>query len=364
MMSAKPLVSAIPIVASAPARTPLGVRVVAIGGGTGLSSVLSGLKAHVGREIGSPSEGLTAIVTVTDNGGSSGRLREEFGMLPPGDIRNCLVALAEDEQLLTHLFRYRFKGDGTLGGHSFGNLFLTALASVTGDFLEAVKVSSEVLAVRGRIFPATMDDVHLIAELADGRWVAGETEIAMATAPVRRVHLSCEESEPLEEALEAIAAADLIVIGPGSLYTSIVPNLLVPGIADAIAKAGAPVLFICNCMTQPGETDGYTVEDHMRVLTEHAPAVVPDMVLVNALPVSAALREKYLAKGAVQVALGFGRSGALPDPGDYEVAIPDGSGARARLIARNVVDESDLVRHDPAKLARVVLDIIGNTCST
>jgi uncharacterized cofD-like protein len=357
MFSVDSDIALLPALDAAPASTPLNLRIVAVGGGTGLSTLLSGLKAYVGREIAPPGEGLTAIVTVTDNGGSSGRLREEFGMLPPGDIRNCLVALAEDEQLLTKLFRHRFEGAGNLAGHSFGNLFLTALASVTGDFLEAVKVSSEVLAVRGRIFPATTDDVHLVAELEDGRQLEGETEIAASTVPIRRVRLSCDPCEPLEEAVEAIAAAELVVVGPGSLYTSIIPNLLVPGISDSIARSGAPVLYICNCMTQPGETDNFTVEDHLRALADHAPTVVPDMVLVNALPVSPASREKYLAKGAVQVTLGFGRREALPEPGETEVPIPGLPDRRTRLIARNVIDESDLVRHDPAKLARVILDI-------
>jgi uncharacterized cofD-like protein len=333
-----------------------GLRIAAIGGGTGLSVLLSGLKAHVGREVGLPGEGLSAIVAVTDNGGSSGRLREEFQVLPPGDIRNCMVALAEDEQLLTRLFRYRFSGDGTLSGHSFGNLFLTALAGVTGDFYEAVRASGEVLAVRGRLYPVTTQDVHLVADLEDGRTVEGETEIAAAGSPIRRVRLSCD-CEPLPEALEALASADIVVVGPGSLYSSILPNLLVPGIAEAIGASRAPVLYICNCMTQPGETTGYTVEDHVRAIVEHAPGAAPDAVLVNAHPVSAASSEKYLAEGAAQVALGFGWPDALPGPGALEVDLPVAAGGRTRLLLRNVIDETDLVRHDPAKLARVVLDI-------
>jgi uncharacterized cofD-like protein len=336
-----------------------GLRIVAVGGGTGLSVLLSGLKAHVGREIGLPGDGLSAIVTVTDNGGSSGRLREEFQVLPPGDIRNCLVALAEDEQLLTRLFRYRFQGDGTLSGHSFGNLFLTALAGVTGDFYEAVRASGEVLAIRGRLFPATTEDVHLVADLDDGRTVEGETEIASAGSPVRRVRLSCD-CRPLPEALEALAHADIVVVGPGSLYTSLLPNLLVPGIAEAIAASRAPVLYICNCMTQPGETTGYSVEDHVRALVEHAPLAAPDVVLVNAHPISEALRAKYLAEGGVQVALGFGHPEGLPGPRALEVDLPGAHGRRARLLLRNVIDETVVVRHDPEKLAGVVLDIAAS----
>jgi uncharacterized cofD-like protein len=337
-----------------------GLRVVVLGGGTGLGTLLSGLKAHVGERLAGPGEGLTAVVTVTDNGGSSGRLREEFQMLPPGDIRNCMVSLAEDEQLLTRLFRYRFAGDGTLGGHSFGNLFLTALTEVTGDFLEAVKMSSEVLAIRGRIFPSTTDDVHLIAELVDGRMIEGEREIVAAGGAIRRVHLSCPGCSALPDAVEAIEEADVIVLGPGSLYSSVIPNLLVPGLAEAIEAASAPVIYVCNCMTQPGETDGYTVERHVRAIVEHAPGAAPDIVLANALPVSEAARAKYLAKGADQVMLGFGRDGVLPEPGQREVVLPGGLGRTALLIAKTVIDEADLVRHDSRKLADVVLDIASS----
>jgi uncharacterized cofD-like protein len=334
-----------------------GLRIVALGGGTGLSSLLSGLKAHVGREIGQPGDGLTAIVTVTDNGGSSGRLREEFQVLPPGDIRNCMVALAEDEQLLTRLFRYRFRGDGTLAGHSFGNLFLTALTSVMGDFSEAVRVSGEVLAIRGRLYPVTTEDVHLVAELADGRTVEGEQEILAAGSPVRRVRLSRPECRALPEALEVVARADIIVVGPGSLYSSVLPNLLVPGIAEAIAASRVPVLYICNCMTQPGETAGYTVEDHINALVAHAPAAAPDTILVNAHPISDASREKYLAEGASQVELGFGHVGVHVASAEFDIEVPGLPGRKARILLRNVIDENLVVRHDPAKLASVVLDL-------
>jgi uncharacterized cofD-like protein len=334
-----------------------GLRIVALGGGTGLASLLSGLKAHVGREIGQPGEGLSAIVAVTDNGGSSGRLREEFQVLPPGDIRNCMVALAEDEQLLTRLFRYRFRGDGTLAGHSFGNLFLTALTGVTGDFFEAVRASSEVLAIRGRLFPVTTDDVHLVAELTDGRIVEGEQEIGVAGSAIRRVRLSVPGCRPLPEALEAISRADVVVVGPGSLYSSVLPNLLVPGIAEAIRAAGVPILYICNCMTQPGETTDYSVEDHVRALVEHAPEAVPDTILVNAHPISEASRAKYLSEGATQVMLGFGHADELPHVDRMDVALPGLPDRRARLLFRDVIDENLIVRHDAGKLAAVVLDV-------
>jgi len=336
------------------------LRIVALGGGTGLSSLLSGLKAHVGREIGPPSAGLAAIVAVTDNGGSSGRLREEFQVLPPGDIRNCMVALAEDEQLLTRLFRYRFAGDGTLAGHSFGNLFLTALTEVTGDFAESVRVSGEVLAIRGRLYPVTTEDVHLIAELHDGRTVEGEQEITAAGASIRRIRLSKPDCAPLDEAIEVISRSDVIVIGPGSLYTSLLPTLLVPGVAEAISASGAPILYICNCMTQPGETTGYSVEDHVRVLVEHAPAAAPNVILVNSGTISEASRAKYLADGAEQVRLGFGHERDLRRCGDLDVELPGLPGRVARLLLRNVIDENLIVRHDPVRLAAEVLDVASS----
>lgn len=330
---------------------------MAIGGGTGLSTLLAGLKVHVGRDIAQPPDGLTAIVTVTDNGGSSGRLREEFNILPPGDIRNCMVALAEDEKLLTRLFRYRFEGEGTLGGHSFGNLFLTALSAVMGDFFEAVKASSEVLAIKGRIVPATTEDVHLVAELADGRNLHGESQIASAGSPVRRMRLSVPECPALPDSLAAIEHADLIVLGPGSLFSSVIPNLLVSGVSEAIQRASAPKLYICNCMTQPGETNGFTVEDHLRALVAHAPGLTPDVVLANSGHVSSAMQSRYQAEGAVPVMLGFGRPQKFPEVGDRLVVLPDSANATAKLICRNVIDETAVVRHDARKLARVVLDI-------
>jgi len=228
-----------------------GLNLVALGGGTGLSTLLAGLK----RLVGDHSSGdlwisnLSAIVTVSDDGGSSGRLRDELQMLPPGDIRNCMIALSEDSNLLSRLFRYRFRGQGELGGHSFGNLFLAALTEVTGDFTEAVRLSSEVLASKGHIYPATISDVRLAAELEDGSVVRGETQISASRAPIRRLRLEPEQCLPLPETLKAIRAADVITVGPGSLYTSIVPNLLVARVAAAIGESQATKMFICNLMT-------------------------------------------------------------------------------------------------------------------
>lgn len=339
-----------------------GLRIVSIGGGTGLSSLLSGLKVYVGEDhMAAPEtatawiETLTAVVTVTDDGGSSGRLREEFQILPPGDIRNCMVALAEDERLLTQLFQYRFESAGDLGGHSFGNLFLAALTGVTGDFFEAIKVSSEVLAIKGRIFPSTVEDVALVAELDDGRTIKGESKIVEARTPIRRLRLS-HRCSPLAETLEAISQADLITIGPGSLYTSIIPNLLVDEIVDALNQSPGMKAYICNIMTQPGETDGFTVEDHLSALFEHSPALRLDYVIINAAPIHAELRDKYLADGAVQVEFA-GRS--LCD-GDLPVEIRAGVAPDNRsllVLCDNLVSEHNVVRHDAQRLAGLLLNI-------
>jgi uncharacterized cofD-like protein len=340
-----------------------GLRIVSIGGGTGLSTLLMGLKAYVSKETilteGADTpwiETLTAVVTVTDDGGSSGRLREEFQILPPGDIRNCMVALAEDERLLTRLFQYRFESDGDLSGHSFGNLFLTALAGVTGDFLEAIKVSSEVLAIKGRIFPSTMEDVALVAELEDGRVIQGETKIVESRSPIRRLTLSCGNCRPLPETLDAIQHADVITIGPGSLYTSIIPNLLVDDIVDAMNASGALKVYICNIMTQPGETDGFSVEDHLLTLLEYSPDLALDYIVVNSASINPALREKYLADGAVQVE--FNSHLGREKPGDlHELDFDAKNHRKISIVCDDLLNENDLVRHDPHRLANLVLKI-------
>src|SRR5215210_434353 len=282
-----------------------GLKLVAIGGGTGLSALLAGLKRLVGArdEGGSWLENLSAIVTVSDDGGSSGRLREELQMLPPGDIRNCMVALSEDSTLLSRLFQYRFRGEGGLGGHSFGNLFLAALTEVTGDFVEAVRLSSEVLASKGHIYPATINDVRLVAELEDGREVRGETQITASRSPIRRLRLEPEQCLPLPDALAAIRSADAITIGPGSLYTSILPNLLVARVAKTIGEARAVKIYICNLMTQPGETDGYTARQHLETVKSYAPEIVFDYVIANNRPVTAEQAALYAADGAQQIGM-------------------------------------------------------------
>ncbi|HKG22499.1 MAG TPA: uridine diphosphate-N-acetylglucosamine-binding protein YvcK, partial [Blastocatellia bacterium] len=259
--------------------------------------------------------------------------------------------------LLTRLFQYRFESDGDLSGHSFGNLFLAALAGVTGDFLEALKMTSEVLAIKGRIFPSTVEDVALVAELEDGRIIQGETRIAASRSRVKRLSLSCEPCRPLPETLEAIREADIITVGPGSLYTSIVPNLLVDDIVDTICESDALKIYVCNIMTQPGETEGFFVEDHLRVLFEYSPQLKLDYVVVNSAPITPALREKYLADGSVQVEFesdpesSLGRSADAVSGFDHKPA-PD-----FRIISGDLLNEHDVVRHDPHKLARLLFDI-------
>lgn len=319
------------------------LKLVAIGGGTGLSSLLAGLKGFVAeRREELWIESLSAIVTVSDDGGSSGRLREELQMLPPGDIRNCMIALSEDSTLLSRLFRYRFRGSGDLAGHSFGNLFLAALTDVTGDFAEAVRLSSEVLAIKGRIFPATTSDVHLVAELEDGREVQGETQITASRSRIVRLRLVPEGCLPLPEALEAITSADVITIGPGSLYTSIVPNLLVQRVAEAIGSARATKIFIGNLMTQPGETDGYGFWEHLNTVRGYAPQIQFDYAIVNDRLISKEQAGLYRADGACQILL---EGEGIANEFDSETAI----------VCADLLDESEMVRHDSNRLAQVVI---------
>jgi uncharacterized cofD-like protein len=322
-----------------------GVNLVAIGGGTGLSTLLAGLKRRVGQQTTDETwfKNLSAIVTVSDDGGSSGRLREELQMLPPGDIRNCMIALSEDSTLISRLFRHRFRGNGELGGHSFGNLFLAALTEVTGDFVEAVRLSSEVLASKGHIYPATINDVRLVAELEDGTSVRGETQITASRSRIRRLRLEPEQCLPLPEALAAIRRADVITVGPGSLYTSILPNLLVSRVAHAIGEASATRIFICNLMTQPGETDGYTARQHLDIVTQYAPEIHFDFVVVNNRLISNEQAASYAAEGAVQI-------GIDDDLGEAQL------NREAEIVRADLLHEGEKVRHDSEMLANVVVN--------
>jgi uncharacterized cofD-like protein len=319
---------------------------VALGGGTGLSTLLRGLKELVSRRREEPPDpqypigSLTAIVTVTDDGGSSGRLRRENRILPPGDIRNCMVALSQDEALLGRLFQYRFHAGRGLVGHNFGNLFLAALTHVTGDFAEAVRVSSKILAIRGRIFPSTVSNVSLLATLEGGRKVHGETRITASRKPIKKLALFPRSARPLPKALEAIQEADLILLGPGSLYTSILPNLLIPDIANAIAKSKAPRVYIANIMTQPGETSGYALADHLRAIQRHTSRRVVDWVVANRHPISSEVARRYRKSGAEQVAIDLASLQSL----GY------------RVILDNLLEEHGVIRHAPDRLARLLFE--------
>ena len=321
------------------------MNVVAIGGGNGLATLLSGLKQYVnGGKDGVAIRDLSAIVAVSDDGGSSGRLRDEFSMPPPGDIRNCMVALSEDSHLLSRLFQHRFSGAGDLGGHSFGNLFLAALAEVTGDFGEAVRLSSEVLASKGHIYPATDTDVRIAAELTDGSTVNGETNIGQMGGRIKRVYLEPSDCEPLETAVKAIAEADLITVGPGSLYTSLLPPLLVKGLSDAVAKSGGVKVVISNLMTQPGETDGLSARRHIEILKQYAPEIDFHKIIVNTQRISDAQAEEYGSQGAEQIGVHGSIAGTEIDG--------------AEIVFAELLADDAKVRHDPGRLAAATLGCV------
>ncbi len=312
-----------------------GPNIVAVGGGTGLSTLLQGLKKITTNT--------TAIVTVADDGGSSGRLRKEFDTLPPGDIRNCLVALADAEPLMRELFQYRFKGEGELKGHNFGNLFITALTQITGDFEKAIKESSKVLAIKGRVVPATVEKVKLVAEHVDGRKTIGESKIPEVRTKIARVYLDPQSCKPCYEAVEAISSADAIVFGPGSLYTSILPNLLVPGILNAILNSSGIKIYVCNIMTECGETDNYKASDHVQALIDHTSPQILDYCIINSSFIPDELLKKYREEFASPV-----------EPDAYNI-----EKMGYKCIVRDLARLGDVVRHDPDKLANLILEIIG-----
>lgn len=309
-----------------------GPRIVAVGGGTGLSMLLSGAKNITNN--------LTAIVSVGDDGGSSGRLREEMGILPPGDIRHCITALADDEDLVNKLFKYRFTNGEGLEGHSFGNLFLTALYDITGDMVSAVRASSRVLSIRGRVLPATLDDMKLVAEMEDGRIIHGESTIPEAHGKIKRLYTEPANCKALPDVIQAIRDAELIILGPGSLYTSVIPNLLVKEISEEIIKSKAKKIYVCNIMTQPGETDNYTVSDHLKALIQHAGSnKIVDAVLVNDyLPDN--LARKYQEAGSYPVKLD----------------VPEVKKLGIKIFAKKLIQDSreGLVRHSSTRVARAV----------
>jgi conserved hypothetical protein, cofD-related len=311
-----------------------GPAVTVIGGGTGLSVLLRGIKEATSN--------VTAVVTVADDGGSSGRLRAELGIIPPGDLRNCLVALADTEPLMEKLFQHRFGGSSELAGHSFGNLFIAAMAEVTGDVEQALKESSKVLAVKGRVLPASTAEVRLDAMMEDGSVVKGESQIPLVHKRIKRVQLHPSHVAPVESSLEALKTADAIILGPGSLYTSIMPNLLVDGMAEALCQSKAVKIYICNVMTQPGETDGYTASMHAKAILDHAGVGAIDYVLVNSAPISPAMQEYYAAKGA------------LPVEVDEEELNALGVG----FVKADIISETDVIHHDPDKLSHNVMKMV------
>jgi len=326
-----------------------GLRVVAIGGGTGLSTLLRGLKLRVPHAAGLRRQpavqpliaDLTAVVTVTDDGGSSGRLRRNFNMLPPGDLRNCMVALSEDEQIISRLFRYRFPEGGELGGHNFGNLFIAALTGMTGDFAQAVRLSAEILATRGHIFPATSANVTVAARMEDGSIVRGETKITASRQRIVELTLDPPDPPPPPETLAAIAAADLITIGPGSLFTSIVTNLLVRGIPEALGAAQGTRVYICNLMTQANESLHLTASQHIERIYEHAGRPIFDYALVNTAPVSPDIRARYAAEGAETTIADIDRIESLG----------------IQCIPGNFAAEGDVLRHAADRVTDALLSL-------
>jgi uncharacterized cofD-like protein len=309
-----------------------GPRVVVIGGGTGLSVLLQGVKAYTNN--------VTAVVTVTDTGGSSGRLRDEFDVLPPGDIRNCLVALADAEPLIRNLFQYRFEDGAGLKGHSFGNLFITALSKVTGDFERAIRESSKVLAIRGRVLPSSLDKITLVGEFSDGTTAEGETSITDAHKPLRRLSLKPENCRATEEVIEAIDNAELIIMGPGSLYTSILPNLLTRDIFNRLIESDAYKIFVINAMTQPGETDGFSAFDHLRALVRHTDPSIVDACLISTQPIADQVLARYADTASIPVTADIDK---FREQG-YEV-----------ITGENLKIDGQ-VRHDPSKLAKAIMD--------
>jgi uncharacterized cofD-like protein len=320
---------------------------VALGGGTGLPVVLEGLKhalftepVEVLREL--DRDRLTAIVTVADDGGSSGRLRRAYGVLPPGDIRNCLLALADRNSPFAPLFNYRFDGTNEVSGHSLGNLILTALSHLEKDFSKAIERGSEILAIRGRVFPVTTEDVRLCAQLEDGSWIEGESRFASVPRTIRRVFLEPREPEPLPQAVEAALSADIVVIGPGSLYTSLIPVLLIKELTDAIRLSGARVVLVMNLTTEPGETDGHTAADHLLAIRRHAPEMPVHNVLLNATPVPDEQVQAYAASGSVVVG------------SDVELLRALGH----RPVVRELLGTGPKIRHDPHRLAGAILELV------
>ncbi len=317
-----------------------GPKIVVVGGGTGLATLLRGLKEYTSN--------ITAIVTVADDGGSSGRLRKEFDVLPPGDIRNCLVALADAEPLVGKLFQFRFEEGTELAGHNFGNLFITALSQVTGDFDAAIKESSKVLAIRGRVLPSTLDKVNLVAEHPDGTETVGESLIPKSFKTIKRIHLRPVNCRPTDEALDALKKADVIVLGPGSLYTSIMPNLMVGRIYQEIINSKAIKIYICNVMTQKGETEDYKASDHLKAIIDHTAPGIVDYCVINTAKIRPEMLEKYKVEEAYPV---------IPDTENLKKL-------KCKVIEAHIAKSEGYVRHDSDKVSKIIVDLVTSLKNT
>lgn len=311
-----------------------GPKIVAVGGGTGLSVLLSGLKEFTSN--------ITAIVTVADDGGSSGRLRQEFDILPPGDIRNCLVALADAPTLMRDLFQFRFDTNSELGGHSFGNLFITVMTRLTGDFEKAIKETSKVLALKGRVIPSSLNNITLVAEHKDGSITEGEEKIPKTHKPINKILLKPRSPSATPDALRAIEEADIIILGPGSIYTSVIPNLLIKEITDAICLSDAIKVYVCNIMTQPGETDGFKVSDHLKTIIAHSSPRVIDYCIVNTGEIPNQILKRYAQENSYLVV------------NDTQNIMKMGY----RVIENEVVISDNLIRHDSQKLSRIIIGLL------
>ena len=329
---------------TSPTRSTL--KLVAIGGGTGLGTLLRGVKPYLSTS-SIPGLELTAIVTVTDDGRSSGRLRGEFSVLPPGDIRSCLSALADDDLIVSHLFRHRFPGGGEIGGHSLGNLIILALGQMKGDFLGGIEEARALLGIEARVLPSTLDQVNLVARMQD-RLVRGQVAIKSQFERIEQLSLAPEDACALPQAVEAIEDADLITLGPGSLYTSVIANLLVPGIRDALTRSWARKIYICNVMTEADETDGFKAIDHMKEIGRYAPGIKIDFGLFNSSPISTEMRERYAQEKAV----------VLDPPRESDFGETE-----ARIVALPLASEERVVRHDPWRLSKAILDLYNDDVS-
>lgn len=311
-----------------------GPAITVIGGGTGLSTLLRGMKYITNN--------CTAVVTVGDNGGSSGRLRKEMGIIPPGDLRNCLVALADREPLMERIMQYRFKGDSPLAGHSFGNIFIAAMAEAEGGMEAGLAATSQILNVRGKVIPSTLRDINLRAEMTDGSIIVGESEIPKAHKRIKNMGMIPSDAPAATSAVEAILNSDVLILGPGSLYTSVIPNLLVKGIRDAVLQSEAVKIYVCNVMTQPGETDAYGAYEHVQALIQHAGKQFLDYVIVNDQRITAEQLAQYNKKGSMPV---------TPDVKEIERL-------GIQVIPTRLISNKDLVRHNPQKLAQVIISLL------